>query len=49
MFGVLAELENAIEKVAASETPLDVGAIWELAERVEFLKIHGGRGVRPLR
>jgi hypothetical protein len=37
MFDVLDELETAIEKVAASESALDVERICQLSERVEFL------------
>jgi hypothetical protein len=43
MFGVLEELETAIDKVAASEHALDVERICQLAERVEFLKVRAIR------
>jgi hypothetical protein len=39
MFDVLDELETAIDKVAASEQPLDVERTCRLAERVEFLRL----------
>ena len=43
MFGVLDELETAIDKVAASESALDVERICRLSERVEFLKLRAIR------
>ena len=43
MFGVLDELETAIEKVAASEQSVDVERMCRLAERVEFLKVRAIR------
>ena len=36
---VLDDLETAIDKLAADETTVDVERIWQLAERVEFLKL----------
>ena len=39
MFGVLDELEMAIDKVAASEQSVDVERMSRLAERVEFLRL----------
>src|SRR5580765_6811141 len=39
MFDVLADLENAIDKVAADESPLDVERMCRLADRVEFLRL----------
>ena len=43
MFGVLDELETAIEKVAACEQSVDVERMCRLAERVEFLKVRAIR------
>src|SRR4029077_20094712 len=43
MFGVLGELETAIDKVAASEESVDVERMCRLAERVEFLKVRAIR------
>src|SRR4051794_21194379 len=39
MFDVLADLEHAIDKVAADESPLDVVRMCRLADRVEFLRL----------
>ncbi len=39
MFGVLDDLERAIDKVAASEVDVDVERIVRLSERVEYLKL----------
>ena len=39
MFDVLDELEVAVDKVFASERPLDVERVCRLAERVEFLRL----------
>jgi hypothetical protein len=43
MFGVLDELEAAIDKVAASELSVDVERMCRLAERVEFLRLRAVR------
>ena len=43
MFGVLDELEMAIEKTAACEQSVDVERMCRLAERVEFLKVRAIR------
>jgi hypothetical protein len=43
MFDVLDELETAIDKIAASESALDVERVCRLAERVEFLKLRAIR------
>jgi hypothetical protein len=43
MFGVLDELETAIDKVASSEQSLDVERMCRLAERVEFLRLRAVR------
>jgi len=39
VFDVLSELENAIDKVAADESLLDVERMCRLADRVEFLRL----------
>ena len=39
MFDALTELENAIDKVAADESVLDVARMCRLADRVEFLRV----------
>jgi len=39
MFDVLADLERAIDKVFADESPVDVERMCRLADRVEFLRL----------